>query len=66
MSLIKKYFEKEKPKNDQIILVKAINSSLPEIGVYQIFENGDEEVYIPAYDDVEKLIYIQWWCEIPE
>jgi len=61
----KKYFKDVKPVKDQIIVFKTTNDFYPEIGVFQTFDNGIEEVYIPANDDVEKLINIEWWCEIP-
>lgn len=63
---MKKYFRKEKPKNNQIIGFKTIESFFPEIGVFQTFDNGIEEVYIPANDDVEQLINIEYWFEIPQ
>ena len=63
---MKKYFRKEKPKNNQIIGFKATKESFPEIGVFQTFDNGIEEVYIPVIDDVEQLINIDYWFEIPQ
>lgn len=66
MIVMKKYFRKEKPKKDQIIGFKSIKGFYPEIGVFQIFDNGIEEVYIPANDDVEQLINIDYWFEVPQ
>ena len=63
---MKKYFRKDKPTKDQIIVFKATKAFYPEIGVFQTFDNGIEEVYIPANDDVEQLINIEWWCEVPK
>ena len=63
---MKKYFRKEKPKKDQIIGIKAKKAFYPEIGVFQTFDNGIEEVYIPANDDVEQLINIDYWFEVPQ
>ena len=63
---MKKYFRKEKPSNDQIIGFKATKAHYPEIGVFQKFDNGIEEVYIPANDDVEQLINIDYWFEVPQ
>jgi hypothetical protein len=57
---MKKYFRKEKPSNNQIIGFKATKAHYPEIGVFQSFDNGIEEVYIPANDDVEQLINIDY------
>jgi len=56
---MKKYFRKEKPSNDQIIGFKATRAHYPEIGAFQTFDNGIEEVYIPANDDVEQLIILR-------
>lgn len=63
---MKKYFKKNKPKQGEIIVFKVKSGFYPEIGVFQIFDNGTEEVYIPANDDVEELINIEWWCEVPK
>jgi hypothetical protein len=63
---MKKYFRKEKPSKDQIIGFKATKAHYPEIGVFQTFDNGIEEVYIPANDDVEQLINIDYWFEVPQ
>lgn len=63
---MKKYFKKEKPKKDQIIGFKSTEVFYPEIGVFQTFDNGIEEVYIPANDDVEQLINIDYWFEVPQ
>lgn len=62
---MKKHFNKEKPSNDQIIVFKVKKIFYPEIGVFQTFDNGIEEVYIPANDDVEQLTNIEWWCKLP-
>jgi hypothetical protein len=62
---MKKHFKKEKPAQDQVIVFKAINAFYPEIGVFQMFDNGNEEVYIPSNDDVEQLTNIEWWMEVP-
>lgn len=63
---MKKYFRKEKPSNEQVIGFKADKAHYPEIGIFQSFENGIEEVYIPANDDVEQLINIEYWFEVPQ
>lgn len=63
---MKKYFRKDKPKQDEIIVFKATKAFYPEIGVFKMFDNGTEEVYIPANDDVEPLINIEWWSEVPK
>ena len=63
---MKKCFTKEKPKKDQIIGFKTKKAFYPEIGVFQAFDNGIEEVYIPANDDVEQLINIEYWFVIPQ
>ena len=63
---MKKYFRKEKPSKDQIIGFKTEKGFYPEIGVFQTFDNGIEEVYIPANDDVEQLINIDYWFEVPQ
>lgn len=63
---MKKYFRKEKPKKDQIIGFKATKEHYPEIGVFQTFDDGNEEVYIPANDDVEQLLEIEYWFEVPQ
>lgn len=63
---MKKYFKKEKPSKDQIIGFKAKKAFYPEIGVFQTFDNGIEEVYIPANDDVEQLLEIEYWFEVPQ
>jgi len=62
---MKKYFRKEKPIQDQVIVFKASKAFYPEIGVFQMFDKGKEEVYIPSNDDVEQLINIEWWMEVP-
>lgn len=62
---MKKYFNKEKPSKDQIIGFKIKETTYPEIGVFQIFDNGIEEVYIPANDDVEQLENVDYWFEVP-
>lgn len=63
---MKKYFKKEKPNNKQVILFKTIESNLPEVGIFETFDDGIEEVYIPANDDVEQIENIAWWIEIPK
>lgn len=63
---MKKYFRKEKPNKDQVIGFKAIRGFYPEIGVFQTFENGIEEVFIPANDAVEQLLEIEYWFEVPK
>jgi len=63
---MKKYFRKDKPNKDQIIGFKSKKGFYPEIGVFQTFDNGIEEVYIPANDDVEKLLEIEYWFEVPK
>ena len=63
---MKKYFKKEKPSDRQITGIKTTESHYPEIGVFQIFDNGNEDVYIPANDDIEKLINIDYWFEVPQ
>ena len=63
---MKKYFRKDKPNNDQIIGFKTTKGHYPEIGVFQKFDNGNEEVYIPANDDVEQLVNIDYWFEVPQ
>jgi hypothetical protein len=64
---MKKYFKKEKPSKGQIIGFKANNVSIyPEIGVFQSFDNGVEEVYVPANDDTEQLANIEYWFELPQ
>lgn len=63
--MTKKNFKHDKPNKDQIIVFKSKKSLYPEIGVFQIFDNNIEEVYIPSNDDVEQLINIEWWCETP-
>lgn len=63
---MKKYFRKDKPQQDDVIVFKAKMSFYPEIGVFQMFDNGTEEVYIPANDDAEQLTNIEWWCEVPK
>lgn len=63
---MKKYFRKEKPSNDQIIGFKATKSHYPEIGVFQKFNNGFEEVYIPANDESEDINAIDFWFEVPQ
>jgi hypothetical protein len=62
---MKKYFRKDKPKQDEVIVFKAAKAFYPEIGVFQMFDNGTEEVYIPANDDTEQLINIEWWIKAP-
>ena len=63
---MKKYFKKDKPINDQIIGFKAKKAHYPEIGVFKSYDNGIEEVYIPANIDVEQLINIKYWFEVPQ
>lgn len=65
-SKMKKYFEKDKPIKKQVIIFKTKEGFYPEIGVFETFENGVEEVYVPANDDVEQLENIEWWSEVPE
>jgi hypothetical protein len=61
-----KYTLKEKkPKCDQIIVFKAKNMNLPEIGIWSDFEDNPSEIYIPANDDVELIENIEWWMELP-
>lgn len=62
---MRKYFKKEKPIKNQIIVFKAKSSIYPEIGIFQTFENGNEEIYIPSFDEVERTLNIDWWAEIP-
>lgn len=66
MNNFKKYFNKEKPNDNQIIGFKAIDEPFPEIGIYQSFENGDEQVYIPANGDVEYIKNIDYWFKVPQ
>ena len=63
---MKKYFRKDKPINDQIIGFKAKKAHYPEIGVFKSLYDDVEEVYIPANDDVEQLINIEYWFEVPQ
>lgn len=65
MAMIKKDIKKEKPNKDQVILFKSKKSKLPEVGIWQEFDNNIKEIYIPAYDDVEMINNIEWWSEIP-
>lgn len=62
---MKKYFKKEKPKNKQIIGFKCFKSSFPEIGIFETFDYGFEEIYIPANDESEQLNNIDYWFEVP-
>lgn len=55
-----------KKHNKQVILFKTIESNLPEVGIFETFDDGIEEVYIPANDDVEQIENIAWWMEIPK
>ena len=58
--------DKKKPEKDQIIVFKIKKAFYPEIGVWQTFDNGIEEVYIPANDDVEILENVEWWMELKD
>jgi hypothetical protein len=60
---MKKYFKKDKPINNQIIGFRAKKSHYPEIGV---FKSYDEGVYVPANIDVEQIINIEYWFEVPQ
>ena len=62
---MKKYFKEEKPKKDQVIGFKSKISCFPEIGLFQKFNNGIEEVYIPALEKSKKLRDIDYWFETP-
>jgi hypothetical protein len=56
--------EQKKPSKDQIIVFKANNTNLPEIGIWDEFEDNPSEVYVPANDDVELVKNIEWWMPI--
>ena len=62
----KKTFETNKPQEGQVIIFKVEGAHFPEIGVFEVYLGGVEEVYVPTHDDVEPLENIEWWCEIPE
>lgn len=63
---MKKFFPKDKPEKGEVIVFKCKKSKLPEIGIFETFENGSiEEVYVPANDDVENISNIEWWFSIP-
>lgn len=60
-----KTLKEQKPKHNQIILIKCKKSTLPEVGMWNDFENNKSEVYIPANDDVELIVNIEKWMPIP-
>lgn len=61
-----KYTFKEKtPEEKQVIVFKTKLSKFPEVGVFETFAGGVQEVYVPSCDDVEQITNIEWWCSIP-
>jgi ribosomal protein S24E len=60
-----KSIEEKKPKNKEMILIRCVGSSIPEVGIWEDFGDEKSEVYIPAYDDVELITNIEKWSPIP-
>lgn len=56
--------EQKKPSTDQVIVFKASDVSLPEIGIWYDYEDNPSVVYVPANDDVELIENIEWWMPI--
>ena len=54
------------PKHDEVIVFKCKETNFPEIGIFQIYEDGLKEIFIPANDDVESLYNVEWWAELPK
>tara|TARA_R110000772_G_scaffold5691_2_gene20349 strand:- start:8037 stop:8228 length:192 start_codon:yes stop_codon:yes gene_type:complete len=61
-----KTIKEEKPKHDQVILIRCKKSKFPEVGIWNDFEDHKSEVYIPANDDVEMIGNIDKWMPIPQ
>ena len=61
-----KTLEEEKPKNNQIILIKAKNQKIPEVGIWQDYDINKSEVYIICNDESEISENIEKWMEIPD
>ena len=58
--------DKKKPNNKQVIVFKTKTGTIPEVGIWEEFDNDIKEIYVPSNDDVEQIVNVEWWMEIPE
>lgn len=62
MTLEQKFFNKEKPKNGQVIIIRERGAYYPSIGKYKVLQNGKEEIDLLYHDFNLKLNEIEsWW-----
>lgn len=67
MPLEQKFFDKEKPKNEQIIIIREKGAHYPMVGEYRILPDGKEKIYLPDHYQMIELSEVQsWWIGISD
>lgn len=60
-------FNKRKPKNGQIILVKEKEAYYPRLGEYVTNLGDSHKIFFPDHHEFLTLEYLDsWWIEIPD
>lgn len=54
-----KFFDKEKSKNGQVIIIREKGAYYPMIGEYRILPDGKEKIYLPDHYEMIELNEIE-------
>ena len=56
--------EQKKPNKNQIVVIKAVYETFPEIGVWSGVEDNPSEIYMPYRGGNMLVKDIEWWMPI--